>query len=269
MRIFILQPKLDDEPSFLASCLQARGLGFELCCVGAGDVVPVSAGPFDAVAMLGGSMSVNDDLPWLSRAEALLRDAVVRQVPVLGHCLGGQLLAKALGARVTHNPQPEIGWSRIELVRSAEALALAQAWFGAADGLQARRVATDGDGASDAARGAALDTFVLPVYQWHSETFALPAGATLLAHNTVCAHQAFAIGPHLGMQFHIEVDAAKLDRWCSEAPPPGSALAGFDSVQTEAAMRADTARLLPHSQRVAGHIYSRWLELAGQRLQLG
>jgi hypothetical protein len=69
------------------------------------------------------------------------------------------------------------------------------------------------------------------------------------------------------MQFHIEVDAEKLHRWCSEAPAPGSALAAVDSVQTEAPMRADTVRLLAHSQRVAGHIYGRWLDLAAQRWQ--
>lgn len=267
MRIFILQPKLDDGPSFLASFLQARGLGVELCSVESGEVVPESAEPYDAIAMLGGSMSVNDDLPWLSRAEALLRDAVARQVPVLGHCLGGQMLAKALGARVTSNPQPEIGWSRIELARSADALALAQTWFGVAVGVPDQGVAAEGNSPAADASTAARDAVTLPVYQWHNETFALPAGATLLAHNAACAHQAFAIGPHLGMQFHIEVDAAKLDRWCGEAPAPGSELAAFGTVQTEVPMRADTTRLLAHSQRVANHIYTHWLVQASDRLQ--
>ncbi len=283
MRLFILQPKLDDGPSFLASFLQSRGVGFELCSVESGDLVPVSAEPFDAVAMLGGSMSVNDDLPWLSRAEALLRDAVARQVPVLGHCLGGQMLAKALGAQVTANPQPEIGWSRIELAASAEAHALALAWFGSThDAAAETETDTDTDADAAAAAAAAAEdadiaasderrtttgASTLPVFQWHNETFALPAGATLLARNTACAHQAFAIGPHLGMQFHIEVDAAKLDRWCGEAPAPGSTLAAFSSVQTEAAMRADTARWLASSQHIASHVYTRWLALAGQRLR--
>jgi GMP synthase-like glutamine amidotransferase len=192
---------------------------------------------------------------------------VARQVPVIGHCLGGQMLAKALGAEVTRNPQPEIGWSRVELVRSADALALAHAWFGAPDAIPPPGVTADVDVAAIDAGGPAHDTSALPVYQWHNETFALPPGAKLLAHNAACAHQAFAIGPHLGMQFHIEVDATKLDRWCGEAPAPGSELAAFGTVQTEAPMRADTARLLAKSQRMASHIYSRWLALAGRRLQ--
>jgi GMP synthase-like glutamine amidotransferase len=240
MHILILQPQPDDGPAYLASFLHARGLDFQLCSVGAGDEVPVSAAGLDAVAMLGGAMGVNDALPWLARAEALLRDAVARGVPVLGHCLGGQMLAKALGARVARHAQPEIGWSRIT-PRAGPDLpdaerALVQAWLG--------------------------DAPELAVYQWHQDSFALPAGATLLAGNAVCAHQAYAIGPHLGMQFHVEVDAAKLDLWCGEAETLGAGLGAWPGVQDAATMRADSARLLAGSQRLAGRIYARWLALA-------
>jgi GMP synthase-like glutamine amidotransferase len=234
LRVLILQPKADDGPSYLATWLQARGVAYTLCSVEAGDIVPLDAGAFDAIAMLGGSMSANDDLVFLHRAEHLLRDAVARDVPVIGHCLGGQLLAKVLGAEVTDNPLAEIGWSRI----TRHDHPLARAWLG--------------------------EEVELPACQWHFQTFGLPAGATLIASNAACTHQAFAIGPHLGMQFHIEVDAEKLDCWSSEVPPPGSALAAQDSVQDEAAMRADTARWLAHSQRLADGIYSRWLALATQ-----
>jgi GMP synthase-like glutamine amidotransferase len=249
MRIFILQPRLDDPPSWLATFLQARGLAPELCRVEAGDAVPRSAAGLDAIAMLGGPMSVNDPLPWLADAQALLRDAVARGVPVAGHCLGGQLLAKALGAAVTANPQPEIGWCRLRVTTVPADRALAQAWLG-----------DEADDAGEGGGGCASDDRAgLPVYQWHNETFAVPPGATLLASSAACAHQAFAVGPHLGMQFHIEVDAAKLDRWSNEAPLPGTHLAGYASVQTEAAMRADTARLLARSQKIAERIYTRWL----------
>ena len=234
-RILILQPKADDGPSYLASWLQARGVAFTLCDVEAGDLVPLQTNGYDAIAMLGGSMSANDDLPFLHRAHALLRDAVARDVPVLGHCLGGQVLARALGAVITDNPVPEIGWS--EITRADHPLA--RDWLG--------------------------DAAELPACQWHFQTFALPEGATRIAGNAACANQAFAIGPHLGMQFHIEVDAEKLDRWSSELPSPDSELAAHASVQDEATMRADTARLLPHSQRIAAGIYRRWLALAAQR----
>jgi GMP synthase-like glutamine amidotransferase len=235
LRVLIVQPQADDGPAFLATFLQAQGVVFELCSVEAGAAVPLRVAGFDAVAVLGGAMSVNDALPFLRRTELLLQDAIARGVPVLGHCLGGQLLARALGAAVTDNPQPEIGWHRIQRAESP----LARAWLG--------------------------DAAVLAVFQWHFQTFALPAGATLLAGSAACAHQAFAFGPHLGMQFHIEVDAEKLGRWAAEMPAPGDALLVHPSVQDAAAMRTDTTRLLAASQASATRIYQRWLALARQQ----
>jgi GMP synthase-like glutamine amidotransferase len=235
LRVLIVQPQADDGPAFLATFLQAQGVAFELCSVEAGAAVPQRVTGFDAVAVLGGAMSVNDDLPFLRRTELLLQNAIARGVPVLGHCLGGQLLAKALGAAVTDNPQPEIGWHRLQRAESP----LARAWLG--------------------------DAAELAVFQWHFQTFALPEGATLLAGNVSCAQQAFAFGPHLGMQFHIEVDAEKLGRWATEMPAPGDALLAHPSVQDAAAMRADTARQLAASQTSAARIYRRWLALAQQQ----
>lgn len=234
-RVLIVQPQLDDGPAFLASWLQAQRVPFELCSVAAGDRVPLRIDGFEAIAVLGGAMSVNDPLPFLRRTELLLQDAIARGVPVLGHCLGGQLLARALGASVQDNPQPEIGWSTIRRTDHP----LARAWLG--------------------------DAEELAVFQWHEQTFALPDGAVLLAGNAVCAQQAFAFGPHLGMQFHIEVNAEKLGRWAVEAPRPGDAQLAHASVQDEPTMRAGTARWLAASQLNATRIYRRWLTLAQWR----
>jgi GMP synthase-like glutamine amidotransferase len=130
---------------------------------------------------------------------------------------------------------PEIGWSTITRHDGDEA----RAWLG--------------------------DAPQLAVYQWHEQTFGLPQGAQWLASNAACAHQAFSHGPHLAMQFHIEVDAEKLDRWSREAPRAGDARLAHPSVQDEAAMRASTARHLRDSQATAARIYTRWLALARQR----
>ena len=230
--VLVLQPQTQDGPAHLARVLQARRQPWQLCAVEAGDEVPLEASAYAGVAMLGGTMSVNDPLPWLARAEALLKSAVRLGVPVLGHCLGGQMLARALGSAVVDHPVPEIGWSRIE----RQDHALAEAWLGPAH--------------------------ELPVFQWHQQRFELPEGATLLASNAACRHQAFAIGPHLGMQFHIEVDAEKLGRWVHDAPAPGDPLLRHASVQTAAQMQADTRRWLAASQATAEHIYRRWLRLA-------
>lgn len=223
--VLILQPQANDGPAYLGTWLSERGVAFEVCSVEAGCIVPLEARRYRAIAMLGGAMSVNDDLHFLRRAEQLLRDAVAHGVPVIGHCLGGQMLARALDAPTTDNPVPEIGWSRVTPVDHP----LAQAWLG------------------EAAEGS-----IFPAFQWHYQTFALPAGATRIAGNATCANQAFAIGPHLGMQFHIEVDDEKLDRWAVDAAA---------EAQDEAAIRADTARFLRTSQQVADRIYTRWLAL--------
>jgi GMP synthase-like glutamine amidotransferase len=232
LRVLVVQPEYQDGPAYLATWLARAGVAAKLCVVERGDPVPTCAQPWQAIAVLGGPMSVNDPLPFLPRTRALLRDAVARGVPVIGHCLGGQLLAQALGATVDDNPVPEIGWLPVQ--RSPHPLALA--WFGPAEGFTP--------------------------FHWHFQRFGLPPGATLLASSPGCAHQAFGWGPHLGLQCHIEVDAEKLSRWADEAPALGSALAAWPSVQTPQALRQATARHLGASQALAARLYQRWLGLA-------
>src|SRR3954463_16758094 len=102
-----------------------------------------------------------------SRTLALIRQAVERDVPVLGHCLGGQLMAKALGATVSRNPVKEIGWGTVRVAEDEEA----RRWFG--------------------------ETGEFLSFHWHGETFTIPAGASLIASSSHCPNQAFSMGPHL------------------------------------------------------------------------
>jgi len=233
--VLVLQPQLNDGPATLGTWLRAQGIAWTLCSVEAGDMVPVDASAYAALALLGGSMSANDDLHFLQRTRQLLRSALALGVPVLGHCLGGQLLAQALGAAVTDNPVPEIGWSTLQRCEHPLAIQLLG------------------------------EATTLPAYQWHAQTFALPSGATLLAGNTACAHQAFAHGPHIGLQCHIEVDAEKLGRWLADVPPAGDPLRRHASVQGPEAMQADTARHLAQSQATAARLYRHWWAQAQAR----
>jgi GMP synthase-like glutamine amidotransferase len=132
----------------------------------------------DLIIVMGGPMSVNDDMTfsWLRSEKQFLRGAMELGVPVLGICLGAQLIASALGARVYKNPQKEIGWFPIE-------------------------------GTSNT-----INTFCFPekctVFHWHGETFDLPNGAVRLARSAACENQAFQIGRHvIGLQFHLEMTA--------------------------------------------------------------
>jgi GMP synthase (glutamine-hydrolysing) len=235
--VLILQHLSGDGPAGLATWLQQRGVPFEVRCSEAGQAFPPTLAGYGALAILGGEMSANDDLPPLRQAERLFLQALQAGVPTLGHCLGGQLMARALGGTVGPSPAPEVGWQRWAVA----AHPLAQAWFGT----------------EPPAR----------VFHWHYEAFTLPPGAVHLAGSAACPHQAFAIGPHLAMQFHVEVDAAKLDRWAADAETDGgdryrrAVAAGVATVQGGAAMREAAA--LAAQQRLADAIYTRWLSAAG------
>src|SRR5260370_42094691 len=100
-------------PGHFAEWLDARGGRYCLIALDQGESVPADPRAFSGIGMMGGPMSANDQLPWNAPLLSLLRDAVAADVPVLGHCLGGQLLAKALGAKAWRTSTPEIGWGEV------------------------------------------------------------------------------------------------------------------------------------------------------------
>jgi GMP synthase (glutamine-hydrolysing) len=233
--VLVLQHMHIDGPAFLATWLAGQGATMDLRNTEAGDPYPERIDGYRALAILGGEMSANDGLPSLRQAEHLIRDAVAQGVPVLGHCLGAQLMARALGGSVVRALAPEIGWHAIALTAAPEA----KAWFG--------------------------DAALPEVFQWHGEAFTLPPGAVGLAHSPVCAHQAFALGPHLGLQFHVELDAEKLQRWASDRDAQTPLEPTSPTVQDGDGMRLASAERLARQQRLAAHFYARWLDgpLAG------
>ena len=156
-----------ENPGYLAEFLAARGLAWNLIRIDAGDPVPSAPHDFSGLIFMGGPMSVNDDLPWIASSLSLIRAAVAADIPVLGHCLGGQLMAKALGGMVGKNLVKEIGWGDVTVTNNAEA----RRWFG--------------------------DVTRFESFHWHGESFSLPAGATHLLASAYCENQAFSMGKHL------------------------------------------------------------------------
>lgn len=233
--VLVLQHLSADGPAYLARWLAARGLPFEVVDDEAGGVAPKTLAGHAALAILGGEMSANDDLPGLRRAEALVRGAVRDGVPTIGHCLGAQLMARALGARVALSPAPEIGWQPLQVLDGPAAAA----WLGAPG--------------------------PRTVFQWHHEAFELPPGASRLAASAACPQQAFALGPHLALQFHVEVDAEKLQRWSLDTDARWDAALRRHpaSVQDGAAMRAGAALHLAAQQALADRCYTRWIAACG------
>jgi GMP synthase-like glutamine amidotransferase len=154
----------------------------------------------DGLIFMGGPMGVNDGLPYLDREMELIRDAAQRSQPVLGICLGAQLIAGALGGRVYRNAMPEIGWFHLRLASGAS---------------------TD----QIFSQVSASPT----VFQWHNDTFDLPPGATLLASTDVCPNQAFRCGGSIyGLQFHPEMTAAMIVDWQTHAAQCGEPVAPID-----------------------------------------
>ena len=142
---------------------------------------------YDGLVVLGGPMNVDetDEYPYLVPETEAIREFIDMDLPALGICLGSQLIAKALGARVCKNPEKEIGWYDVS--------------------------ATD-EGKKDRLVGAF--GAVEKVFQWHGDTFEIPPGAAQLATSAACANQAFRYGDKVyGFQFHLEVDAPMIERW--------------------------------------------------------
>ena len=219
-------------PGYFATYLERRCIPYSLVRIDAGEPVPADVNGFSGLCFMGGPMSVNDDLPWIAPALALIRDAVAREVPVLGHCLGGQLMARALGAPVTRNPVREIGWGTVDVLDTPESAH----WLG-----------------ND------LRSFLS--FHWHGETFAIPEGAVRILSSQWCDNQAFALGRHFGLQCHVEMTAELIHTWCLDWNREVTALARRTaSVQTPEEMESDINDKVRALNAVADRIYDRWVE---------
>lgn len=177
MRAHFLQHVPFEGLGSIGPWLEARGAEVTASRLHAGEDLP-HVDDFDWLIAMGGPMGANDDdrFPWLAPERALLADAVAADKVVLGVCLGAQVLARALGAEVFKNAQPEIGWYPVEAV----------------------------PGGAEPPFGSPIDAF-----HWHGDTFALPPGTVPLARSEACAHQAFALGRRVvGLQFHLEMTPA-------------------------------------------------------------
>jgi len=216
-------------PGYFATFLDAHRVPWRLVKVDAGESVPANPREFSGLAFMGGPMSVNDDLPWIRDVLALINSATDADIPVLGHCLGGQLMSKALGGKVMRNIVKEIGWGKVAVADSPAA----RDWFGA--------------------------TREFTGFHWHGETFTIPPKATRLAESAYCDNQAFALGKHLGMQCHVEMTAELIRSWCADWEKERVARAK-PSVQTPAQMFEGLDERVRQLNRIADGLYERWIK---------
>jgi GMP synthase-like glutamine amidotransferase len=217
-----------DGPGHFATWAAARDLPTTLIALDQAGTVPDDASAFSGIVMMGGPMSVNDALPWISPLCGLIRDAIGDGVPVLGHCLGGQLMAKALGATVARTPDPEIGWLHVDACEAQSR----REWFGGAPRFAA--------------------------FHWHYDAFELPPMGTQVLTSAATPNQAFIIDDrHIGLQCHIEMTRELVESWCAaaadELPPRSSA-----HMQSAADILSDLPARVAALNHAADGIYNRW-----------
>jgi GMP synthase-like glutamine amidotransferase len=218
-------------PGHFATFLDRHRLPWQLVKLDEGDPVPASSAPYAGLAFMGGPMSANDELPWSRPVLGLMRDAVGRGVPVIGHCLGGQMLAKALGGAVTRNPVKEIGWNPVRV----EDTPTARRWFG--------------DDMRD-----------FTTFQWHGETFTIPPGGERILTGDTCPNQAYVVGDrHLGLQCHVEMTPEMIESWIASGRGEVEANLASPAVQPVERITAEMPARLPELNATADRLYRRWI----------
>ena len=218
-------------PGHFATFLDARRVPWKLLKLDQGEAVPPSSEPFAGLGFMGGPMSANDDLPWTAAMLELMREARSRGVPMIGHCLGGQMMSRAMGGEVTRNPVKEIGWSRVQVEDSP----LARAWFGD-------------------------DLREFTTFQWHGETFTIPPGGERILTGEHCPNQAYVVDErHLGLQCHVEMTPEMIASWIGSGRSEVEANLSSPAVQPVERIQADMPKRLPALSSTAERLYTRWI----------
>jgi GMP synthase (glutamine-hydrolysing) len=230
--VLFIQNGETDGPGYFATVLSALGIPLTTIHAWAGEPVPERVGHFAGVALGGGGISVyeRERYPFLSREMALIQSLRRENVPVLGFCLGAQLIAESLGGKVYANHRKEIGFYDVLLAPSCVGDSL---WDG-------------------------LPTVIRPT-QWHGDTFTLPPGAELLASSAITPHQIFRVGPLIyGFQFHLEFDLPTLAGMIDPSDPYL-----LENGVDPAAFLREADLEMPAIGELATTVFSRWARLLG------
>ena len=231
MRVLVLQHIACEPPGVFEDVLRERGATLQRVEVDEGEPLP-DRGTFDAIVAMGGPMSATDDdeLPWLAGERELIAEAVRAGVPFFGVCLGVQLLAASLGARVYPGPKPEVGLLPVTLTDAA----LADPVFA---GLPRELV----------------------TLQWHGDTFDLPEHAVRLATSPAYENQAFRYRRAYGVQFHLEVSGEMAAEW-AEVPEYAASLERTLGAEAGAAFVRGIAERAEEMRAHGRALFERWLD---------
>jgi len=230
LSVLVFQHDPHDGPGYLGEALLERGARLTIIRLDEDEAVP-DPSAYDMLLVMGGAMNVyqEDKYPWLLQETHAISRVVAAGKPVLGVCLGGQLLAKALGAKVHLGAATEIGLTQITLTEAGESDPLFE-------------------GLSQ-----------VEAVEWHDDTFDIPSGAIVLARSEGCAHQAFRFGQWVyGLQFHPEVSPMMLAEWIKEADEPIDRSSFQRAIETKVgALQSQADRLIDNFVRVYTSFASR------------
>jgi GMP synthase-like glutamine amidotransferase len=216
-------------PGRVTEYLDANGVPWELVRIDRGDPVPERVDDVSGLVFLGGTMSVNDGHPWLDDEMRLIRHAASRDLPMLGHCMGSQLIAKALGGAVYPMPTKEIGWFEVRKSDNR----VARQWL-----------------------GAVPDRFEILI--WHHDAFSLPPGAAPLYSSEHCPDQAYALGNSVATVAHAEVTTGLLEEWLRiygyDIEPNGVSVQPIEQIRERLAERCAAMH-----RTFTDRLYAAWL----------
>lgn len=215
-----------------------RGSGFRIRYVnfGRSNYKIPDIGKYDGLIILGGPMNVDQtkDYPYLEPELVSIKKALELDKPILGICLGSQLLAKALGSKVGRNGSKEIGWYNVYKTEHAAEDHLLQGF-----------------------------REVEKIFQWHGDTFEIPDGAVRLAGSDACKNQAFRYGDNVyGFQFHLEVDKDMINRWLV-TPGNKKELESLKGIIDPEVIRKETPDYIEDLMKLSDNTFSRFIELFG------
>lgn len=211
-KVLVFTHAENEGPGTLGCFMDSAGIRIKMVRLYDGENPPGDATKFDAIMSMGGPMNVDEEdvYPYLKKEVTFLKRAITANVPVLGICLGAQLIAKACGARVEKMNEEERGWKKVFLTDAGKKDSLFQ------------RIPD-----------------YLNVFQWHNDTFEIPYGGELLVTARECPHQAFRYRNAYGLQFHVEVTDALIKEWFKEHSDASEYIDKFNSIESEYCLQAN------------------------------
>jgi GMP synthase-like glutamine amidotransferase len=219
----------DDEVGYIADCLNRQGIQYTIVRGFSGEAIPSLRDDMLGLVFMGGTMSANDGIPWIDQEVSLIEKALRANLPLLGHCLGGQLISKALGQKIVSNPVAEIGWHNCQRDLSVAA----NDWL-----------------------GALPQDFIM--FHWHFEAFDVPLGGQLLFSSEHCRNQAYVYGDNvLAMQCHVEMTLPILRDWTSNYRLKLCNVS--DSEQNHKQIANNLLTRVAELNMVADQLYGRWI----------